>query len=96
MRRTGELAQRISRITVSTTMRAAAAAERLRKAGEDVVDLAPGEPDFPTPENIKQAAIRAIEGNFTRYTAAGGTPELKAAICERHAADFGTAYSPAS
>ncbi len=95
MRRTGELAQRISRITVSTTMRAAAAAERLRQAGEDVVDLAPGEPDFPTPENIKQAAIRAIEGNFTRYTAAGGTPELKAAICERHAADFGTAYSPA-
>jgi aspartate aminotransferase len=95
MTQSGELAQRISRITVSTTMRAAAAAERLRQAGEDVVDLAPGEPDFPTPDNIKQAAIRAIEGNFTRYTAAGGTPELKAAICERHAADFGTAYTPA-
>jgi aspartate aminotransferase len=95
MTRTGQLAQRISQITVSTTMRAAAAAERLRRAGEDVVDLAPGEPDFPTPDNIKQAAIRAIQGNFTRYTAAGGTPELKAAICERHAADFGTAYSPA-
>jgi aspartate aminotransferase len=95
MTQTGELAERIARISVSTTMRAAAAAERLRRAGEDVVDLAPGEPDFPTPDNIKQAAIRAIEGNFTRYTAAGGTPELRAAICERHAADFGTSYSPA-
>ena len=94
MTQTGDLAERIGRISVSTTMRAAAAAERLRRAGEDVVDLAPGEPDFPTPDNIKQAAIRAIEGNFTRYTAAGGTPELKAAICERHAADFGTSYAP--
>ena len=95
MTQSGGLAERIGRITVSTTMRAAAAAERLRRAGEDVVDLAPGEPDFPTPDHIKQAAIRAIEGNFTRYTAAGGTPELKAAVCERHAADFGTRYSPA-
>jgi aspartate aminotransferase len=94
MIQTGGLAERIARISVSTTMRAAAAAERLRRAGEDVVDLAPGEPDFPTPDNIKQAAIRAIEANFTRYTAAGGTPELNAAICERHAADFGTRYSP--
>jgi aspartate aminotransferase len=95
MTQTGGLAERIARITVSTTMRAAAAAERLRRAGEDVVDLAPGEPDFPTPDNIKQAAIRAIQGNFTRYTAAVGTPELKAAVCERHATDFGTCYSPA-
>ena len=95
MTRTGELAERISRITVSTTMRAAAEAERLRRAGEDVVDFAPGEPDFPTPDNIKQAAIRAIEQNFTRYTAAGGTPELKEAVCQRHAADFSTSYRPA-
>jgi aspartate aminotransferase len=95
MTRTGDLAERISRITVSTTMRAAAEAERLRRAGEDVVDFAPGEPDFPTPDNIKQAAIRAIEQNFTRYTAAGGTPELKEAVCDRHAADFSTAYRPA-
>ncbi|MGE5571002.1 MAG: pyridoxal phosphate-dependent aminotransferase [Rhodospirillales bacterium] len=89
-----DLADRISRITVSTTMRVAAAAERLRRAGEDVVDLGPGEPDFPTPDNIKQAAVRAIGENFTRYTAAGGVPELKEAVCDRHAADFNTRYSP--
>jgi aspartate aminotransferase len=85
----------MSRIGVSTTMRVAAEAELLRRAGEDVVDLAPGEPDFPTPDNVKRAAVRAIEENFTRYTAASGTPELKEAICARHAADFGARYSPA-
>jgi aspartate aminotransferase len=75
-------------------MHVASEAERLRRAGEDVVDFGAGEPDFPTPDNIKQAAVRAIEANFTRYTAASGIPELKAAVCERHAADFGTRYSP--
>lgn len=91
---TADLADRISRISVSTTMRVAAAAERLRRAGEDVVDLGPGEPDFPTPANIKQAAVRAIREDFTRYTAASGIPELKEAVCDRHAADFNTRYSP--
>ncbi len=59
------------------------------------MDFGPGEPDFPTPANIKQAAIRAIEQNFTRYTSSAGTPELRQAIVERHAADFGTGYTPA-
>lgn len=76
-------------------MKVAADADRLRREGVDVVDFGAGEPDFPTPENIKQAAIRAIAENFTKYTAAGGTPELKQAICERHRHDYGTAYSPA-
>lgn len=76
-------------------MKVAADAEKLRAQGVDVVDFGAGEPDFPTPDNIKQAAIRALEQNFTRYTAAGGTAELKAAICERHAQDFGTSYKPA-
>ena len=76
-------------------MKVAADADRLRREGIDVVDFGAGEPDFPTPLNIKQAAIRAIEQNFTKYTAAGGTMELKQAICERHTADYGTAYSPA-
>ena len=76
-------------------MKVAADAEKLRAQGVDVVDFGAGEPDFPTPENIKQAAIRALEQNFTKYTAAGGTAELKKAVCERHARDFGTAYSPA-
>lgn len=89
-----ELAERISRITVSATMRVATAAAELRAQGLDVVDFSVGEPDFHTPDNIKQAAIRAIEENFTRYTSSGGTPELKEAICYRHAQDFGTAYRP--
>ncbi|HEV3196485.1 MAG TPA: pyridoxal phosphate-dependent aminotransferase, partial [Bryobacteraceae bacterium] len=79
---------------MSSTMKVAADAERLRAEGIDVVDFGAGEPDFPTPDNIKQAAIRAIEQNFTKYTPAGGTAELKKAVCERHALDFGTAYKP--
>jgi aspartate aminotransferase len=90
-----EIAERISLISVSSTMKVAADAEKLRAQGVDVVDFGAGEPDFPTPDNIKQAAVRAIEQNFTKYTGAGGTAELKQAVCERHAKDFGTAYQPA-
>jgi aspartate aminotransferase len=90
-----ELAERISSISVSSTMKVAADAEKLRSQGIDVVDFGAGEPDFPTPDNIKQAAVRALEQNFTKYTAAGGTAELKQVICERHKADFGTDYKPA-
>ena len=86
------IAERISSISVSSTMKVAADAEKLRAEGVDVVDFGAGEPDFPTPDNIKQAAIRALEQNFTKYTAAGGTAELKQAVCERHAQDFGTSY----
>ncbi|MDZ4799571.1 MAG: pyridoxal phosphate-dependent aminotransferase [Bryobacteraceae bacterium] len=90
-----ELSDRINLITVSSTMKVAADADRLRREGVDVVDFGAGEPDFPTPDNIKQAAIRAIDGNFTKYTPAGGTQELKQALCERHALDFGTDYKTA-
>ena len=90
-----EIADRIALISVSSTMKVAADAEKLRAQGVDVVDFGAGEPDFPTPDNVKQAAVRAIEQNFTKYTGAGGTLELKQAVCERHARDFGTSYSPA-
>ncbi len=85
-------AERISSISVSSTSRVSAEAERLRSGGADVVDFGAGEPDFPTPDNIKQAAVRALERNFTKYTATGGTAELKKAVCERHRLDFGTDY----
>jgi len=94
MQATAEIAERISSISVSSTMKVAADADRLRREGVDVVDFGAGEPDFPTPGNIKQAAVDAIKANFTKYTNAGGTPELKEAICERHRQDFGTNYSP--
>ena len=76
-------------------MKVAADADRLRREGHDVVDFSVGEPDFPTPANVKQAAINAINNNFTKYTPAGGTAELKAAICARHKTDYGTDYTPA-
>src|SRR6478672_13773019 len=94
MQVTTEVAERISSISVSSTMKVAAEAEKLRREGADVVDFGAGEPDFPTPDNIKQAAIRALEQNFTKYTPAAGTLELKQAVCERHAKDFGTSYKP--
>ena len=89
-----QISDRISLISVSSTMKVASDAEKLRSEGVDVVDFGAGEPDFPTPDNIKQAAIRALDQNFTKYTAAGGTLELKKAVCERHASDFGTDYKP--
>ena len=88
------IAGRIASISVSSTMKVAADAGKLRAQGIDVVDFGAGEPDFPTPDNIKQAAIRAVEQNFTRYTPASGTAELKQAVCERHRLDFGTSYQP--
>jgi aspartate aminotransferase len=95
MQATLEIAQRISTISVSSTMKVAADADRLRREGVDVVDFGAGEPDFPTPDNIKNAAIAALAANFTKYTPAGGTQELRQAICERHRADFGTQYTVA-
>jgi len=88
-----DISERLSTISVSSTMKVAAEADRLRREGVDVVDFGAGEPDFPTPDNIKKAAIDAIHGNFTKYTPAGGTQELKQAICERHKLDYGTNYT---
>ena len=75
-------------------MKVAADADKLRREGADVVDFSAGEPDFDTPDNIKRAAIAAIEQGFTKYTATSGTPELKQAICDHHARTYGTKYSP--
>jgi len=83
---------RINRIEPSATMAAVAEADKLRQKGVDVVDWTVGEPHFSTPQHIKDAAIAAIQNNFTRYTAVGGTIELKDAIVQRHAQDFGSKY----
>jgi aspartate aminotransferase len=87
-----KVANRINRIEPSATMAVVAEADKLRQSGVDVVDLSVGEPHFSTPQHIKDAAIAAINGNFTRYTAVGGTIELKDAIIQRHGQDFGSAY----
>lgn len=87
-----KFAERVNRIEISATMAVVAEADKLRQSGVDVVDLSVGEPHFPTPQHIKNAAIAAINANFTRYTAVGGIAELKDAIAQRHAQDFGSAY----
>jgi aspartate aminotransferase len=87
-----KIADRISSISVSSTMKVMADADKLRREGVDVVDFSAGEPDFPTPDNIKQAAIRAINENYSKYTPAGGTVELKQAAIDRHKAEYGTDY----
>jgi aspartate aminotransferase len=79
----------MSSVQVSATLKVAAEAERLRRAGHSVVDFSAGEPDFPTPEHVKAAAKTAIDANFTRYTAAAGIPELREAICARYKRDYG-------
>jgi aspartate aminotransferase len=85
-------AERIGRIEVSATMAVAAEAARLRAQGVNLVDFGAGEPHFATPRHIKDAAIVAIEGNFTRYTVVPGIPDVRKAIVERHACDFGSDY----
>lgn len=86
------LTERINRIEVSATMAVVAEAEKLRAGGADLVDFGAGEPHFATPQHIKDAAIDAIQKNFTKYTAVGGIADLKDAIRNRHAADFGSDY----
>jgi aspartate aminotransferase len=88
-------ASRVAGMSMSKTMAVSALADQLRRAGVDVIDLGAGEPDFPTPENIRRAGAKAIETGHTKYTAAAGTPDLKQAICDRFAADFGARYEPA-
>jgi aspartate aminotransferase len=85
-------AERIGRIEVSATMAVAAEAAKLRAQGVNLVDFGAGEPHFPTPRHIKDAAIVAIEANFTRYTVVPGIPDVRKAIVERHACDFGSDY----
>jgi aspartate aminotransferase len=87
-------ADRIGRIEVSATMAITAAALKLKSEGVDLADFGAGEPHFSTPRHIKDAAIEAIEKNFTRYTNVAGIPEVRKAVVDRHARDFGSSYTP--
>jgi len=90
-----QLADRVNRIAVSPTMAVMAAAEQLKAKGVDVADFGAGEPDFPTPEHIKRAAIKALDENKTKYTATPGIAPLRQAICDWHAAQLRSSYQPA-
>src|SRR3989344_8340207 len=77
------IAQRVRNIAPSATLAIDAKAKHLKKDGKDVVIFGAGEPDFNTPDNIKLAAKKAIDSNFTRYTPVGGIPELKKAVADK-------------
>lgn len=87
------LASRISLIKPSPTLAITAKANALKAEGRDVIGFGAGEPDFDTPDNIKQAAIKAIQDGFTKYTPVGGTDELKDVIIEKFKKDNGLTYN---
>ena len=89
------LSTTLARVKPSPTIAVTTKAAELKAAGRDVIGLGAGEPDFDTPQNIKDAAVAAISAGKTKYTAVDGIPELKQAICEKFKRDNGLAYSPA-
>ena len=88
------LAERMQHIGLSPTMKGTIAAEKMRREGIDVVDLGAGEPDFPTPAHVTAAAHKALDANFTKYTANMGTLELREAIGFRYRETYGVSYAP--
>ncbi|MGB1069396.1 MAG: pyridoxal phosphate-dependent aminotransferase, partial [Henriciella sp.] len=84
----------LNRVEPSATIAVTTKAAELRSAGEDVIGLGAGEPDFDTPEHVKAAAIAAIQAGHTKYTPADGLPELKKAICEKFKRDNELDYTP--
>lgn len=89
-----ELSRIAQSIQASTTMAIDAMFKQMKADGIDVIGFGAGEPDFNTPDNIKQAGIEAIEHNVTRYTPSAGTVELRQAVCDRMKADYGLDYKP--
>jgi len=90
-----KLAKRVESIEPSATLSINARAKELIASGVDVINFGVGEPDFPTPDHVKEAAIQAIRDNFTRYTPVGGIAELKEAIISQFERDYGLSYQPA-
>jgi len=88
-----KLSDRLSAVKPSPTLAITARAAEMRAAGKDIIGLGAGEPDFDTPENIKAAAIKAINNGFTKYTAVDGTPSLKQAVIDKFKNDNGFEYT---
>lgn len=89
-----ELSRIAAGIHDSATMHIDSLYKQMKADGLDVIGFAAGEPDFPTPDHIKEAAFQAIRDNYTRYTPASGAPELKKAVCQRMKEDIGVEYAP--
>ena len=88
-----ELTNRVNRIHVSATATLISAADQMKSKGVDIADFGPGEPDFPTPDHIKKAAIKAIEENRTKYTPTGGIMPLREAIAAWHKRELRSGYT---
>jgi len=89
-----KLSERVQRIKPSPTLSVTARAAELRAAGQDIIGLGAGEPDFDTPDHIKDAAKKALDDGFTKYTAVDGIPSLKQAIIDKLQRDNGLEYGP--
>jgi len=88
------MANKVSQISPSVTLEVTARAKALKKKGLDIINFAGGEPDFDTPDFIKDAAIKAVRDGMTKYTPASGLPELKEAVCAKFKKDNGLTYDP--
>jgi aspartate/methionine/tyrosine aminotransferase len=88
------ISEKVQRIGASPTLKISAKAKAMKAEGIDVIDLSVGEPDFPTPEHIKEAGIKAIRDNFTKYTESDGILPLRKAIAKRLKDDYGVEYAP--
>ncbi|MBM05848.1 MAG: aspartate aminotransferase, partial [Oceanibulbus sp.] len=89
------LSATLDRVKPSPTIAVTTKAAELKAAGRDIIALGAGEPDFDTPQNIKDAAVAAINAGKTKYTPVDGVPELKQAICAKFKRDNGLDYTPA-
>ncbi|MEY4637403.1 MAG: hypothetical protein RJA55_3201 [Acidobacteriota bacterium] len=87
-------ARRMSRVTVSPTLKVSAEADRLRRQGVDVVDLGAGEPDFGTPQHVKDAGHAALNANFTKYTPSAGVLEFREAVAHDYSSRYGVTIKP--
>jgi len=87
-----QLSDRVNRIAASPTMMVVQAADQLKAKGVDVADFGAGEPDFPTPEHIKRACVKALDENRTKYTPVPGITQLRQAICDWHKRELGSSY----
>ena len=88
------ISSRAVSLAPSLTLAISAKAKELRARGEDVIGLGAGEPDFDTPQHIKDAAAQALADGFTKYTPSSGIPELRQAVADKFQRDYGVAYEP--
>jgi aspartate aminotransferase len=89
-----KIADRLSKVSASATLKLTAKAKQMKANGHPVINFGAGEPDFDTPEAVKEEAVRSLKSGFTKYTPTSGTPELREAVCRKFAEDQGLKYGP--